>query len=68
MRQHQGLNHDFLRNLRRAGLNHDYGFFGPGYYQVQPRFAYFIVGRIDNVAAINQTYAHTGNRIHERNV
>ena len=64
----QGLDHDLLGDLRVTRLDHHDGFFGAGDDKVQTRLARFIVGRINDVAAIDQSDTHTGDRVHERNV
>ncbi len=50
------------------GFDHHDGFFGAGDDQIQLRFATLIVGRIDDVFAVDQPDAHAGDRVLERNV
>ena len=59
---------DVLADFTRTRFDHHDSLFRPGDDEVQARFASFVVSRIDDVTAFDQTDAHPRNRIRERNV
>ena len=66
--EHQGFDHDLFRHLLGLALDHADRFFGAGDDQVQLGFATLVIGRIDDVFAVDQTDANARDRVVERNV
>src|SRR4051812_37941741 len=68
MSEHQRLDHDRLGHLLRFALHHANSFLSTGDYQVKLRLTTFVIGRIDQVFTVDQTYAHTRDGVVEWDV
>ena len=62
MSKHQGLDHDLFFDLVGFAFDHADRFFGTGNDKVEVRFAAFVVCRVDDVFAVDQTDANSGDR------
>ena len=66
--KHQRLDHDALTDLFRSGFDHADRFFASGDDQVEERTTDLLVGRVDDIFAIDESDTNAGDRVMKRNV
>ena len=64
--EHDGVQHDFFGEFMRFGFNHQHAFFRTGDDEVQFAVLHFVVGRVQDVFAVDVADAGRTDRTHER--
>ena len=67
MREHDGTQHDFFRQLIGFGFHHHHGVIGRSHHQIEVTFGNLFVGRVQDVFAIHIADTCRANRAHEGN-